>query len=117
MVKQEERKKSIIYIDKGDFLRSMMEFALKSKGAQIYTVATLENNFYLLDDLLPNLIIFDVETARPHLEELFCYREKATLVAVGDESQRFLVEGKVKAFLARPLEAKNIAEKILSLID
>jgi DNA-binding response OmpR family regulator len=117
MVKSEEGLKKIFYVEKGEFLRSMMEFALKAKGASIYTVDTLENNFYLLDDLLPDLIIFDVKTVKNQLEELRTYGGKAILVATGDEEDRPLVEGMAKAFLPKPLEAKNIAARILALLD
>ncbi len=117
MVKSDNQTKKVFYIEKVEFMRSMMEFALKAKGAEIYTIDTLENNFYLLDDLLPDLIIFDVDTAKNHLENLKVYGQKAVLVAVGDESSRPLVEGMVKAFLPKPLEAKNIASRILALLD
>lgn len=117
MVKTEEHMKKVFYIEKVDFLRSMMEFALKAKGAEIYTVATLENNFYLLDDLLPDLIIFDVETAGNHIAQLSEYSSKATLVAVGSEADKSRVEGVVKSFLTKPLEARNIADRILALLD
>ena len=109
--------KKVFYIEKGEFLRSMMEFALKAHGAEIYTVASIEDNFYLLDDLTPDLIIFDVETAQNFLLELKQYSSKAILVAVGPESAKPLVDGMVKNYLVKPLEAKNIAHRILSLLD
>lgn len=95
----------------------MMEFALRARGAEIYTVATLEDNFYLLDDLLPDLIIFDVETARNQMAELCEYSSKSILLAVGSEDDRVLIQGKVKNFLTKPLEAKNLASRILALLD
>lgn len=115
MVKSEIKK--VFYVEKTEFLRSMMEFALRARGAEIYTVATLENNFYLLDDLEPDLIIFDVESARSQLEKLAEYSSKAKLVATGSESECTEVQGLTKIFLTKPLEAKNIAERILSLVD
>lgn len=109
--------KKVFYIEKVEFLRSLMEFALKAQGAEIYTVGTIENNFYLLDDLLPDLIIFDVESVENQLLELKEYSTKAILVGVGPESSRSKVEGIAKHFLLKPLEAKNIANRILSLLD
>jgi DNA-binding response OmpR family regulator len=117
MVKTQEHAKKIFYIERGDFLRKMMEFALKQRGAEIYTVETLENNFYLLDDLVPDLIIFDVKTVGDHLENLRSYRPKALLVAVGEEVDRSQVEGIVSLFLTKPLEAATIAQSILGLLD
>jgi DNA-binding response OmpR family regulator len=109
--------KKVFYIEKVEFLRSMMEFALKAHGAEIYTVDTIENNFYLLDDLEPDLILFDVETAKNQLAELSEYSSRAILVAIGSEDSRSEVMGMVKNYLTKPLEAKNIADRILSLLD
>jgi len=117
MVKPQEHTKKIFYIEKVEFLRSMMEFALKSKGAEVYTVATIENNFYLLDDLAPDMIIFDVETAQNQMAELREYSAKALLVAVGSPEAKVLVEDMVKNYLFKPFEARTIADSILSLLD
>lgn len=115
--KETSELKKVFYIDKVEFLRSMMEFALKAKGAEIYTVATLENNFYLLDDLEPDLILFDVESCKNHLDQLAEYRTKARLVGVGSLEERSLVSSFTDHFLTKPLEAKNIANRLLSLLD
>src|SRR4051812_39701083 len=118
MVKDQVEPKKIFYVDKGDFLRSMLEFALKAKGAQIYTIDTLENNIYLLDDLLPDLIIFDVETCRDYLAILEQYRDKTILVATGEEEKdRPLVNHMIKDFLPKPLVARGIAARILALVE
>lgn len=117
MVKSEQVEKKFFYIDRIEFLRSTMEFALKAKGAQVYTVATLENNFYLLGDLLPDLIIFDVSSVGHYLDELCQQVSKCKLVAVGDESERQKVEGKVKIFIPKPIEASQLATRMFALID
>lgn len=107
--------KKVFYIEKSDFLRSMMEFALRARGAEIYTVETIENNFYLLDDLMPDIVLFDVETAHLQLDKLYEYSTKMKLVGVGSESDRSLLKSDIKCFLTKPFEAKNLAERILSL--
>ncbi|MBP9679839.1 MAG: hypothetical protein KBD76_00420 [Bacteriovorax sp.] len=117
MVKTEESLRKFFYIDKVEFLRSTMEFALRAKGAQVYTVATLENNFYLLDDLAPDLVIFDVSTVAHHLDELCHLWPKNKLVALGEESERQIIEKRVKIFLPKPLVASQLATRLLSLID
>lgn len=109
--------KKVFYVDKGDFLRKTMELALKQKGADVYTVETMENNFYLLEDLLPDVIVFDVKTVAGQLENLRPYAQKAVLVGVGEESDRALVSGLVRLFLVKPLEAKTLADSILRLVD
>lgn len=109
--------KKVFYVDKGDFLRKTMELAIKQKGADVYTVPTMENNFYLLDDLLPDVIVFDVQTVGTELENLRPYAQKAVLVGVGDESDRAVVSGMARLFLVKPLEAKTLANSILNLVD
>ena len=97
----------------------MMEFALRAKGAEIYTIASLKDNFYLLDDLKPDLIIFDTETCQIELQELYEYSErtKTPLVAVGNEADRYEYQSRVHTYLTKPLEARNIGERLLSLLD
>ncbi len=117
MVKPDIQKKKIFYIEKVSFLRSMMEFALRAHGAEIYSVDTLDNNFYLLEDLTPDLIIFDLDSIGENLEKIKEYSTRAVLVATGNESQQASVSDQVKMYLIKPLQAKNIAVKILSLLD
>lgn len=120
MVKSKEdtnnQMKKVFYIEKVEFLRSMMEFALKGR-AEIYTVGSLENNFYLLADLAPDLILFDVNTCLNHLPQLAEYASRAKLVGMGSFEDRALVQGMVSDFLVKPLEAKKIASRILALLD
>lgn len=117
MVKQVNQVKKIFYIEKVEFLRSMMEFALRARGAEIYTVDTLENNSYLFQDLSPDLIIFDVQTCHNDLTLLAEYSTTAVLVGVGAPEDEALVSGFVTHFFSKPLEAKNIASRILGLLD
>jgi DNA-binding response OmpR family regulator len=94
----------------------MLELALKARGVEIYTISTLENNYYLLDDLLPDLIVFDVETTGNQIEELLKYSSRAILVAVGSEAERSKFEGIVENYLTKPFEAKKIADQIISIL-
>jgi CheY-like chemotaxis protein len=117
MVKSEHRNKKIFYIEKVVFLRSAIESALKTKGAEIYSVDSLVDNFYLLEDLKPDLILFDVQTVGDSLEQLLSYHHLSVLVATGYQEDESLVAGRVKSFLVKPLVARGLAEQILSLVD
>jgi DNA-binding response OmpR family regulator len=111
--------KRVLYIEKEKFLRTMMELALRAKGAEIHTVEALRDNIYLLNDLSPQLILFDLETCekdQKELEELYQYSTKAKLVAVVKDSSLQL-DPRVSGKMDKPLEATRLAEKILSLID
>ena len=113
--------KRVFYIEKEKFLRSMLELALRAKKAEVYTVETLNENFYLIDDLKPELIIFDLETcllAGPEaMDRLFSYSDKAKLIMTGVVGSENSMSKSVSGFIPKPIVAHNLAEKILSLID
>lgn len=113
--------KRVFYIEKEKFLRSMMELALRAKKAEVYTVETLSENFYLIDDLKPELIVFDLETclaAGPEaLDKLFSYSDRAKLIMTGTPGSENSMHKNVSGFIPKPIVAHNLAEKILSLID
>lgn len=117
MVKSDHHKKKIFCIEKVVFLRSAIETAIKAKGAEIYSVDSIVDHFYLLEDLKPDLILFDVQTVGDSLEQLLSYHHLAVLVAIGLEEDESLVTGRVKSFLIKPLVARGLAEQILSLVD
>ena len=50
--------KRVFYIEKEKFLRSLMELALRAKKAEVYTVESLNDNFYLFR-LFNSKLIFD----------------------------------------------------------
>ncbi|MEA9355481.1 response regulator [Bacteriovorax sp. PP10] len=113
--------KRVFYIEKEKFLRSMMELALRAKKAEVYTVETLAENFYLIDDLKPELIIFDLDTAQASgpeaLEKLYSYATHAKLIMTGAPSSENSMNKIVSGFIPKPIVAHNLAERVLSLID
>jgi DNA-binding response OmpR family regulator len=109
--------KKVFYVEKEKFLRSMMELALRAKKAEIYTVETLNENFYLIDDLKPDLVIFDLDQSPSDLETLYEYSNRTRLVATGPASSENSLDKRVKGFLPKPIIAHNLASIVLSLID
>lgn len=117
MVKDQTPIRKIFYVEKVQFLRSMMEVALKARGAEIYTIDTIVNNLYLLEDLKPDLIIFDLQTVGDSLGEVISNKGSAILVATGSPEEEIKVAGKVNHFIAKPIEARNLGKRILSFLD
>ena len=109
--------KKVFYVEKEKFLRSMFELALRAKKAEIYTVETLKDNFYLIDDLKPDLVIFDLDQSLSDLESLYEYSDRLRLVATGSPEFEFTLDKRVRGFLPKPIVAHNLAERVLSLID
>ena len=98
----------------------MMELALRAKKAEVYTVETLTDNFYLIDDLKPELIIFDLDTClaagSEAMDKLFSYSDRIKLVATGAPGTD-IPANFVSGFLPKPIVAHNLAERVLSMID
>ena len=111
--------KKVFYIEKAEFLRQMLEFALKARGAEIYTIESLKGHQYLLEDLKPDLIIFDIETCIDELQDLYNYQNqhKVVLVASGPENQSHEYSQKTQGYLTKPIIAKDLANRILSFIS
>lgn len=95
----------------------MMELALRAKKAEVYTVPTLAENFYLIDDLKPDLIIFDLDNPASDLEKLYEYSKTSKLIATGPEASENTLDSRVSGFLPKPIVAHNLAERVLALID
>jgi response regulator RpfG family c-di-GMP phosphodiesterase len=107
---------NVFYIEREKFLRSMFEVAFKNKQEEIYTIETIVDHYYLIDDLKPALIIFDVKSVGTELEKVLSLSDKSTLVATGDSEDKEKVAGRVKDFILKPIPATNLVKNILSMI-
>lgn len=111
--------KKVFYIEKEKFLRSMIEMALKSKSAEIYTVDSITDKFYLLDDLSPDLILVDLASVSAlELEEILKKSAGKKIAFTGspeDLEKNSSLEVSLK--LEKPLVVNKISEKILSVLD
>lgn len=109
--------KKVFYIEKEKFLRSMVELALRAKDVEVHTLEKIEGNFYLLDDIKPHLIIFDLEINALDLEKLYSYSTGAKLVATGEEKLKDSLDSRISGFIPKPIVAHNLGERLLSLIE
>lgn len=110
-------KNNVFYIEQEKFLRSMFEIAFKNQKQEIYTTDTITENYYLLDDLTPAIILFDVKTVGQELEKVLSYSDRAVLVATGNEEDRILVDGRVKAFILKPIAATNLVKTFMGFLE
>ncbi len=95
----------------------MMEVAFKAKNAEIYTIETLNNNFYQLDDIKPDLVIFTLNENTDDLERLYTYADYCKLVLSAPAEYQNQMHSKVSGFLPKPIVAHTLAERVLALID
>jgi response regulator RpfG family c-di-GMP phosphodiesterase len=106
-------KNNVFYIEKEKFLRSMFEIAFKNNNTEIYTIDSIIGNYYLIDDLLPTIIVFDVKSIGAELEAVLQYKDKAVLVATGDIEDQNQVKSRVNNFILKPIPAVNLVKTIL----
>lgn len=115
--------KSVLYIEKEKFLRTLFEAALRPRQVEIHTIESLQNNLYLLGDLSPALIIIDLETAQltPELvSEVFNYREvhpETKIIGTGVLENRTNFNFRFDDFFAKPIVVSGLASRIMKIID
>jgi response regulator RpfG family c-di-GMP phosphodiesterase len=105
--------KNVFYIENNKILRSMFEIAFKHQNAEIYTIDSIVDNYYLLDDLAPAIIVFDVQSVGNELEKILTYQTKSILVATGVAGDQLVLKDRVKNFILKPIPAINLVNTIL----
>lgn len=70
----------VLWIDKNTFATELLERVFKKKNLPIYTVASAEDFSYLVDDLRPELIVLDVQTALDSKEAFLKQLEASQLL-------------------------------------
>ncbi len=106
-------KPNVFYIEQEKFLRTMFEIAFKNQDKEIYTIDTLVGNEYLLEDLAPTIIIFDVKTVGAQITKILSYQKSSLLIATGDPEDESLVKDSVKFFIKKPIIALDLVNTIL----
>jgi DNA-binding NtrC family response regulator len=113
--------KRLFYIEEEKFLRDMFELTAKNEELDCYTVESSADCFYLIKDLQSELIIIDIKTVSPQIDEFFANLEKEGLsqipvVAVGrsEDIEEFGAnKSKVLRIIEKPLPATGLFDKIL----
>ena len=106
--------KNVFYIEKEKMLRSMFEASFKLENQSIYTVDSIVGNYYLLDDLKPKIIVFDIKTVDSELDKLLMYGDRAVLIGTGDETDQNSVSHVVKKFILKPIPIRNLVKTIFA---
>lgn len=116
--------KRVFFIESEKFLRDMAELLFKNRGYEIYTTAKIKDHFYLLDDLLPDVVVFDLGTVLDgdmietslELKELLTYSKKIKLIAIVDQSTDdsglHTLNKKVDKILTKPIVAQELVDQV-----
>ena len=100
--------KLVFLIDQNAMVRDYLEQYLPSQGFKVYSLNSVEDADYLIKDLKPELLLFDVETVNvpSFLKEMPNYTEDIPLITMG-HSQIFSQSVAHFQKPLNPIELKN----------
>lgn len=115
--------KSVFYLDREDFIKMTVEKVLKRAQIECFTTSECDDADYLIKDLKPDLVLFDLS---------FCYPEHKSLIEtlmkdseipfgtlafekdLGELEQKWLHDSKIP-FLLKPLKIESMIEDFKQL--
>lgn len=101
----------VLYIEKEKFLRMALEEVFKRKGGKLHTEEKLKDHFYLIDDLKPSILFFDLKTVINELDEIKQLKN-IKLVATGDEEDEKLAQAHQFKFIKKPIIILSIFDQL-----
>jgi response regulator RpfG family c-di-GMP phosphodiesterase len=102
----------VLYIEKEKFLRQLFELMYKQKGEKIFAVEEISTNRYLVDDLQPKMIIFDLDSVDHESLEFLLGLNNVKLVATGPKERSQEVESRISLYLSKPIEVHGLYEQL-----
>jgi DNA-binding response OmpR family regulator len=114
---------TIYYIDGEAFLRMMVEKRAQAHGLTCYTAENILDGSYMVRDVSPDLVIFDLNTDFQAHRELLLDLVRDTQIPVGVVGFLDEIPAEIAEFcqdhrlpmLAKPLSAQTLIEDFLSL--
>lgn len=85
--------KHVLVVDREKFMRSMFESALKDTPIKVVAIESLENHYYLIDDLRPCALFFDILSTMGEFQKIIGYKDKTKLIAMGFPEDFDLIKG------------------------
>lgn len=107
--------KHVLVIDREKFIRSMFDNAMKESPLKLMTVEGIQDHYYLVDDLSPVAIFFDILTCMGEFERIMACAEKTKLYAMGFPEDFDLVktfEHKLAGKIEKPIPASQFRTTI-----
>lgn len=116
--------KKIFYIEKEAFLRKMLESAVTSQNASIYTVDSTDDCLFLIKDLESDIVLLDIKTAGndlvPFIDSIKVEVSRDIKI-IGTGSSADIeeldenVSSKFAGFVNKPISPTGIVCKIIEL--
>lgn len=112
----------ILWIDQNTFATGLLEKVFKKKDLPFYTIPSAENFAYLVEDLLPVMIILDGKTAHDHLDALRLQydqclaMQKLPFVLVDAEEVELSFIKNIAGEIKRPFDPFEIPERLEKML-
>ncbi|MBL6989803.1 MAG: hypothetical protein ISR65_08490 [Bacteriovoracaceae bacterium] len=115
--------KSLFYIEREKFLRNMLEMASISESVELFTTEDIVRDFHFIADILPELIVLDIQTVIDDVtwffENLDNVPEAAQIpvLVTGSIADLDLISEyrcRILGIIKKPITTKNIAQVILA---
>lgn len=106
----------VLWIDQNTFATGLLEKVFKKKGFPFYTITSVDDFIYLVDDIKPQLIVLDAQTAAQNMEAFKKQYESKILselpfVLIDATSELDFIE-KVAGKIDRPFDPFKIPETL-----
>lgn len=118
-----ELMRGVFWVDQESFLRMMVDKTLKLAGIEIHSVESAEASVYIIKDLNPDLLVWDIVTLKEEGAEVLKQIMETTQIPVGlvgfpdqyDESIRELLPNANVPFLEKPLSSLTLVDQLIQM--
>ena len=106
----------VLWIDQNTFATGLLEKVFKKKGLPFYTLNSVDDFLYLVEDIKPQLIVLDAHTANLNMDAFKKQYESKTLnelpFVLVDADDNFQFIGNVVGKINRPFDPFKIPETL-----
>jgi DNA-binding NtrC family response regulator len=108
----------ILWVDKNTFATTLLEDIFKKRNISFYTINSVENFSYLVEDLKPSLMVLDSQTALENLEKLKLQYDSSEalrnlpVLVIDDQGHLDFIHNK-RGTLGRPFDPFKIPDILL----
>lgn len=106
----------VLLIEKEKFVRNLCSEIFKVKSGKIHTIESIIDHYYLISDLNPSIIVFDVKTVGNELDKLLA-SSTSKFIAIGDQEDKENVGNRVNLFIQKPLVVSHLYEQINAVLN
>lgn len=108
----------VLWIDQNTFASSLVEKVYKKKGLPFYTISSVNDFLYLINDLNPEVIVLDSMTVLKNLETFktqYNSMKKLPIITIGHENGLDFLENRIGE-IRRPFDPFKVPELISNLL-